>query len=56
MRKKILLFLLSMSIIGNLLTPEVFAYTPKNETHGTDYADGTLAERLEYLFRSGIRR
>lgn len=54
MRKKILLFLLSVSIIGNLLTPEAFAYTPKNETHGTDYADGTLAERLEDLFRSGI--
>lgn len=54
MKKRILLFLLSACIISNLLVLEAFAYTSKNETHGTDYADGLLGERLENLFRSGI--
>lgn len=37
-----------------MLTSNALAYTTANGNHGTDYADGVLAERLESIFRSGI--
>lgn len=54
MKKKIMLLILSVSLVVGLLTTEAFTYATANENHGTDYADGILAERLEDLFRLGI--
>lgn len=54
MKKRAIFTLLLACILGSMLTTNAFAYSTANGNHGTDYADGTLAERLKNLFRSGI--
>lgn len=54
MKKRILSFLLALCIAVPLLAAGASAAYVVNGKHGTDFASGTLAERLEAVLYSGI--
>ena len=54
MKKKLTSILLALVLAIGLLPVKVSAYSVLSGMHGTDFADGELANRLETVFYSGI--
>ena len=54
MKKKLTSILLAIVLAIGLLPVRVSAYSVLSGKHGTDFADGELANRLETVFYSGI--
>lgn len=54
MKKRILSFVIAFCLGTGLLSVNAFARTQLNEKHGTDFASGELATRLESIFYNGI--